>query len=534
MFAFSFLNHTTQWEQAPQNITVGEGQAHAEKYLADKNVAKATLRVYVTESLFTSENHTLPQDATPIFEEEVAITKGQNTLEVVTPEEPEVSGKVVPTVIGTFGTEDKVYTDGSYTVTEGQAVDGVIPVAIAIAGLKEHENANKTKGHWVGFAVTAPEGATQVKYAFSDKAFTNETELTLVNLEENVDGNGAKGIAFYADAKATAPKVYARVEWVKDNASMSETKTYKMDLTNVKVEGEDTEEPPVEPAERTEKIASTGFEAKGADADKALGITNEDGAAAHCDPNTMWAKFEGLNAEKNYTLTVKKGDAEVYTETPFPGTATKVYFTLDPELVESKPANHSIAKTAIAEGKYEFTLTEVKAQAPAGQAAETEEKPLEAKAELEIRKVTFNANGATSGDAPAAIFAALNGAITLPDKGELVKTGYTFQGWGVALNEAGKYVVTDTIELKAQWQNDNVTHAKAEVDTGELDQEVANEVKKTTVDSSAMLQDPEVLKATDELAKQIPEDTSDILTKEQKNDGNYVRSEERRVGKECL
>ncbi len=54
MFAFSFLNRTTQWEQAPQNITVGEGQAHAEKYLADKNVAKATLRVYVTESLFTS------------------------------------------------------------------------------------------------------------------------------------------------------------------------------------------------------------------------------------------------------------------------------------------------------------------------------------------------------------------------------------------------------------------------------------------------------------------------------------------------
>jgi len=273
--------------------------------------------------------------------------------------------------------------------------------------------------------------------------------------------------------------------------------------------------------EKTEKIASTGFEAVAADADKALGVESAPEVAAHCDPNTMWAKFEGLNAEKNYKLVVTKGGAEVYTEASFPGTATKVYFTLDPELVESKPAGHSIAKSAIAEGKYEFTLTEVVADAPAGQ-AETEEEPLEAKAELEICKVTFNANGATSGTAPAAIFASQNNDIALPDRGDLVKTGYAFTGWGVALNEDGKYIVKDTIELKAQWLNDNVTHVDAEVTTGTLEQTVADEVKKTTVDSSAMLTDPAVLAETDKLAEQIPQDTTDILTDEQKTEGGFV------------
>lgn len=273
--------------------------------------------------------------------------------------------------------------------------------------------------------------------------------------------------------------------------------------------------------EKTEKIASTGFEAVAADADEALGVESAPEATAHCDPNTMWAKFEGLNAEKNYKLVVTKGGAEVYTEASFPGTATKVYFTLDPELVESKPAGHSIAKSAIAEGKYEFTLTEVVADAPAGQ-AETEEKPLEAKAELEICKVTFNANGATSGTAPAAIFASQNNSIALPDRGDLVKTGYAFTGWGVALNEDGKYIVKDTIELEAQWLNDNVTHVDAEVTTGTLEQTVADEVKKTTVDSSAMLTDPAVLAETDKLAEQIPQDTTDILTDEQKTEGGFV------------
>ena len=137
--------------------------------------------------------------------------------------------------------------------------------------------------------------------------------------------------------------------------------------------------------------------------------------------------------------------------------------------------------------------------------------------------MTFNANGATSGTAPAAIFASQNNDIALPDRGDLVKTGYAFTGWGVALNGDGKYVVKDTIELKAQWLNDNVTHVDAEVTTGTLEQAVADEVKKTTVDSSAMLTDPAVLAETDKLAEQIPQDTTGILTQEQVDNGFVLK-----------
>ncbi len=278
-----------------------------------------------------------------------------------------------------------------------------------------------------------------------------------------------------------------------------------------------------EPAERTEKIASTGFEAKGADADKALGVESDPNEGAHCDPNTMWAKFEGLNAEKNYTLTVKKGGAEVYTEASFPGTATKVYFTLDPELVESKPANHSIAKTAIAEGKYEFTLTEAKAQAPAGQAAETEEKPLEAKAELEIRKVTFAAGEGATG-APAAIYAALNGAITLPEAPTTAPTDYTFAGWGVALNEAGKYVVTKSETLTALWKNEKVVagtepvEVPADFDAAAKD---ALEDEKTVADATNLLTDKGVLEQVDVVAKTLTaEKIKELTDKVNAEDGN--------------
>ena len=687
MFAFSFLNRTTQWEQAPQNITVGEGQAHAEKYLADKNVAKATLRVYVTESLFSSQSHTLPQDATPIFEKEVVITKGQNTLvkvpsadeaaigelkffadgakanDVLNKTDSERATMIVPfsgLAQDTTYALTLVYPDGIHTMSgnaipingeEEELIANPVATAEKNAGsyyfsLNAWEGSNNTEYLGLGageytvnlYTVTGEEGSKQ--YTKVDSKTITLAEVTvdfgegkvandLINQHEDkgqdhffeIDTDANKvtffvnaadiatvenaaetlnkfitvketltgGVWSYDSAAKTftygeAPVTYAitaatgiangtvtvpatAAEGAKVEFTVKPDANYEIDtVTVVKTEpaqGEDTpasqaDEPikvtpgeeatdgtvtysfempayavtvnatfkakttdPEEPAERTEKIASTGFEAVAADADEALGVESAPEAAAHCDPNTMWAKFEGLNAEKNYRLVVTKGGAEVYTEASFPGTATKVYFTLDPELVESKPDGHSIAKSAIAEGKYEFTLTEVVADAPAGQ-AETEEKPLEAKAELEICKVTFNANGATSGTAPAAIFASQNNDIALPDRGDLVKTGYAFTGWGVALNEDGKYVVKDTIELKAQWLNDNVTHVDAEVTTGTLEPTVADEVKKTTVDSSAMLTDPAVLAETDKLAEQIPQDTTDILTDEQKTEGGFV------------
>jgi len=75
-------------------------------------------------------------------------------------------------------------------------------------------------------------------------------------------------------------------------------------------------------------------------------------------------------------------------------------------------------------------------------------------------KVTFNANGATSGAAPAAQTAYSGSSITIPGQGTLGYTGKTFGGWNTQSNgggtnyEAGAaYNVTGNVTLYAKWQS---------------------------------------------------------------------------------
>ena len=70
--------------------------------------------------------------------------------------------------------------------------------------------------------------------------------------------------------------------------------------------------------------------------------------------------------------------------------------------------------------------------------------------------IVFDANGAT-GEVPATITKDYNSVVTLPDVGDLAKTGYTFAGWslteGGEVYEAGyEYTVEDSdITVTAQW-----------------------------------------------------------------------------------
>ena len=86
-------------------------------------------------------------------------------------------------------------------------------VAISAKNLKKHTNANSTEGHWIGIALGAPEGATQVKNDFA----ASKAELTLGQtgaLEKNVAtvGEAEKdGIAFYVDAGSKTLKTWAQV-----------------------------------------------------------------------------------------------------------------------------------------------------------------------------------------------------------------------------------------------------------------------------------------------------------------------------------
>ena len=100
----------------------------------------------------------------------------------------------------------ELYDKDSYTVKatqkqEEDTGDYYNEVAISVANLKKHTNGDtqKKQGYWTGIALVAPEGATQVKYAFA----ASKAELTLGQagaLETNVTDKNESGSAFYVDA----------------------------------------------------------------------------------------------------------------------------------------------------------------------------------------------------------------------------------------------------------------------------------------------------------------------------------------------
>jgi len=72
--------------------------------------------------------------------------------------------------------------------------------------------------------------------------------------------------------------------------------------------------------------------------------------------------------------------------------------------------------------------------------------------------VTFDANSATSGLAPAQQIVSQGSSITLPGQGSLVRTGYAFSGWNTQPNGSGltyaadsSYTPTGNITLYAKW-----------------------------------------------------------------------------------
>lgn len=148
-----------------------------------------------------------------------------------------------------------LYTENSYNVsatqaTEAETGDYYTEVAVSVKNLKKHTNANSNEGHWVGFALAAPEGATQMKYDFG----ASKDALTLgtaSELEENVVTIGEEnksGIAFYVDAGSKTPKTWAQVQWLdKDGAVLSNT-VYHMDLSGVTLAMDKDTRPTIRPA----------------------------------------------------------------------------------------------------------------------------------------------------------------------------------------------------------------------------------------------------------------------------------------------
>ena len=223
MFAFSFLNRTTQWEQVPNGITVGESQSHAEKYLADKsNVSSVTLKVYVTESAFTSESHDV-KDLTPFFSESVAITSDQDTMVEVND-----TSATTPAITATTATLHDTRTEEEGAIADKDLckdykidtkTEGTIK--IMATDLKEHQNGDTTKtmGYWVGISFAPASGYT-LKYKDKEGTFQADTEDGKVN--------------YYWDAKkCLSTGATVTLASFKDGKQVGDEVTYNIDFSGV-------------------------------------------------------------------------------------------------------------------------------------------------------------------------------------------------------------------------------------------------------------------------------------------------------------
>lgn len=161
-----------------------------------------------------------------------------------------------------------LYDKDSYNVKATQAMeaetgDYYTEVAVSAANLKKHTNGDttKTQGHWIGIALVAPEGATQVKYDFA----ASKADLTLDQtgaLEKNVAtvGEAEKdGIAFYVDAGSKTPKTWAQVQWLDKDGAVLRNTVYHMDLSGVTLAMDKDTTPTIRPAKLHDNAETNAY-----------------------------------------------------------------------------------------------------------------------------------------------------------------------------------------------------------------------------------------------------------------------------------
>ena len=134
-------------------------------------------------------------------------------------------------------------------------------VAISAKNLKKHTNANSTKGHWIGIALVAPDGAQKMKYDFA----ASKDALTLsdpANLEQNVVTVGEEnksGIAFYVDAGSKTLKTWAQVQWLDKDGAVLRNTVYHMDLSGVTLAMDKGTMPTIRPAKLHDNAETNAY-----------------------------------------------------------------------------------------------------------------------------------------------------------------------------------------------------------------------------------------------------------------------------------
>lgn len=149
-----------------------------------------------------------------------------------------ISEELSAAILKDQSADDKQNLAENYKVTAAEA-EGYTQVTITADNLRKHKG-KQGEGYWVGFALKAPVGAEKVKYSFAANKDSASNESTIA-LEPNVTEAGDSGIAFYIDASAESPKLYAKVQWldVRGNA-LGEATEYQVNIDGVTMLIEDS------------------------------------------------------------------------------------------------------------------------------------------------------------------------------------------------------------------------------------------------------------------------------------------------------
>ncbi len=217
--------------------------------------------------------------------------------------------------------DEDLYTAGSYDAKiTSQGAGGVYNVAISAKQLREHTNAEKNKGYWVGFDLEAPEGVTKFKYTFDATISETAKEENVETLPEN-----KTGVAFYFKDK-TAKTV--TVQWVAegegDNTTTYKPITFSVDLSGVAYYQAPSHGGSGSSGGSASTTYTLTFETNGGSAISK--VTKNKGTTidlAQYAPTKSGATFEGWYADKGLTkkITSVKLDANTtvyakWTETP--------------------------------------------------------------------------------------------------------------------------------------------------------------------------------------------------------------------------
>ena len=129
--------------------------------------------------------------------------------------------------------EEQLYARGSYSVTATIASDQKkVLVEVRASDVKSHTNIEGNKGYWTGFAILAPEGATQVRYSRTGTA----QGLTKGIIDDEADGT-SRGLVMTYDLNSVSGKQELLVQWLGENGSVIEQTFYTVDLSGAQKEG---------------------------------------------------------------------------------------------------------------------------------------------------------------------------------------------------------------------------------------------------------------------------------------------------------